>query len=88
MTSSKKYTVWYLEKDKFDETDFSWCNFFGIKTRVHSLHCGDKFVGLSIKLITSSDTQAAMLQFKYDYRLIKINDTSLTLLEYDALGFR
>lgn len=64
-------TVWYLEKNDFDEVDAAWCDAFNIKTLVYPLFFMNERVGTSIKLFTENDDQVAMLKFKYDYRLIQ-----------------
>lgn len=87
MVAKRKYTIWYLDKDDFDDIDSAWCNWFDIKPIIRSVFNLNEWIGYSIRLITESETQAAMIKFKYEYCLINSKELFLTPSEYDELIF-
>jgi hypothetical protein len=74
-------TVWALEQNKFDESDYSWCKGLGVEIKVDPLYSNvyshTQLVsqvcnGLRIRLTTTCEKQESMLKLKYGNRLIEV----------------
>lgn len=74
-------TVWALEQDKFDESDYAWSRGLGVEIKVEPLF-GDVYSygrlvdqvvrGLKIRLTTTCERQETMLKLKYGNRLNEV----------------